>query len=106
MKSKEKIGGVTITTNMMAQEPITWDELTGKQQKEFDYINTEDEQLDAHFIKCKGDVYDISQFIMTDKSSDMFEAGWHAIHSESAFSGEVIHIIENHDQIIIGSYYS
>jgi hypothetical protein len=55
--------GVTFTTNNKPREVLTWNDLTAKEQVEFDYIDTEDKQAGSSFVRYRGWVYDLGQFL-------------------------------------------
>lgn len=76
-------------------------ELSTKQRREFDYI-PDDEIMSHEFVKYKGRIYDVSEFMRTE--SNEFN-DWHGYISDSFFSGVLIKIIDS-DSCLMGTYYS
>ena len=77
-------------------------ELTEKEKSEFDYLTTE--QIDfGSFIRYKGRVYDVGEFIrVSDGMGELL--GWHGYSSDSFFSGIVIKVSDDGEQYMIGAY--
>lgn len=89
-----------ITTNNQPRDIISWYDLTEKEQKEFDYINTEN-QIDALFFRYKGNVYDIGEAVYITSMGD-----WEGIYSQSYFHGVLIKIDPYMESVIVGQYFS
>lgn len=76
-------------------------ELTEKEKREFDYL--EPEELETRdFIRYRGWVYDLGEFMQTPKDSPLSE--WDGYSSDSFFSGIVIKYSPDREQIKIGTY--
>ena len=76
-------------------------ELSEAEKADFDYID----DIDAHdFIRYKGRVLDPSEFVATDPNGEFAE--WTGSHSETFYSGLLIKYTDDHQQVIMGSYYS
>lgn len=87
-----------IKTNRVPRNIIDAYELTADERKEFDYLNWPaiDEGSDsASFIRYKGQLYDLSEFVITDLE------GWDGLHALTYFSGVVIRLVED-DQVVVG----
>lgn len=101
---------VRITTNNVPRNIIDAYELTEKERAEFDYLNWSaiDEGSDsASFIRFKGTLYDLSEFMAwTNPPANSPLAKWHGYHSDSFFSGLVIRYCNDHDSVIVGTYYA
>ena len=78
-------------------------ELTEKERREFDYL-TADEIACGSFIRYKGLVYDVGDFMRVPNGMEGFR-GWHGYSSDSFFSGIVVKISNDNDQYMIGTYY-
>lgn len=76
-------------------------ELSKKQRSEFDYIR-DDEIMLHEFVKYKGRVYDVSEFMRIE--SNEFN-DWHGYTGDSFFSGVLIKILDP-ESCIMASYYS
>lgn len=84
-----------IITNNVPRNMIYGYELTDKQKQDFDYIA----DIDSHdFVKYKGMVFDVSEFMITDLD------GWDGVSGQSYFHGYLIKIVDS-DSVIMGSYY-
>lgn len=70
---------------------------------EFNYQNAE-ETLDG-FFHHRGNWYHLDQFMPFTENNPDF-AGWHAYAGDSFFSGVVIKLSKDGEQIKIGTYYS
>lgn len=76
-------------------------ELGDKEKQEFDYINPE--ELNYHnFVRYKGRVYDVSEFMRIEKHNQELQ-GFDGYCSDSFFSGVLIKIIDS-DTCVMGSY--
>lgn len=84
-----------IITNNVPRNMIYGYELTDKQKQDFDYI----EDINSHdFVKYKGMVFDVSEFMRTDLD------GWDGVSGQSYFHGYLIKIVDS-DAVIMGAYY-
>ena len=78
-------------------------ELTEREKVEFDYLTTDEIDLGS-FIRYKGRVYDMGEFMrVSDGMEDLL--GWHGYSSDSFFSGIVIKVSGDGEQYMIGAYY-
>ena len=84
-----------IITNNVPRNMIYGYELTDKQKQDFDYIA----DIDSHdFVKYKGMIFDVSEFMITDLE------GWDGVSGQSYFHGYLIKIVDS-DSVIMGRYY-
>jgi hypothetical protein len=102
---------LTIHTNNVPRNTLNWFELTPKEQKEFDYLDTEDRQMDASFLRYKGQIYDLGEFIRVSepmKSNCQFKGveKWDGYSSDSFFSGILIKYVNDYEQVIPATYFS
>lgn len=96
---------ITIRTNHVPRPVINAWELTPEERKEFDYLDWEAIERgedSASFIRYRGELYDLSEFVRIvpqggtdpngfahyDHSGDL--AGWDGIRTDSFFSGLVV----------------
>lgn len=105
-----------IITNSKPRELVTFHDIPKKAQSDFDYV-TDDAQCEYRFIQYKGSWYDtydtqrigvdIGQFMgwamAVEKDSPLSK--WHAVISESYFSG-VIFRFNGEDMVVCGGYTS
>lgn len=96
---------LTIRTNRKPREPLYWHELTAKEQAEFDYLDTEERQSDAQFIRYRKWVYDLGEFMRVPPGADEM-AKWDGYHSDSYFSGILIKWVDDNERVIIATYCS
>lgn len=90
-----------VVTNSVPRPLLYWNELTESERAEFDYESAQD----SVFVRYKGITYDIGDFMrITDNSP--FGSKWHAYSSETFFSGVVVHLCDDHESVVIGSYFS
>jgi hypothetical protein len=101
---------LTIVTNNRARNTLYWNELTAKEQSEFDWIEPEQREFTSDFVRYRGEVYKLSEFQscpieMTSNEGPM--KGWEGYSADSYFSGILIRFADSDcEQVIMGSYYS
>ena len=100
---------IQIKTNNVPRELICFADLTVKEQEEFDYIKG-DEVFDYRLVRYTGQVYDVNEFMALRRSNtaqlleDM--KGWDGYQSDSYFSGVVVKFTEDHESVVMGTYFS
>lgn len=98
-----------ITTNHQCRPTLMWYDLTTKEKKEFDYIEEED-QSSMLFVRYKGWVYDVGDFMRVpaeDGTANDYNhmGGWDGYQSDSAFSGVLIRWTDScGDYVVMGTY--
>lgn len=102
------VNKVTIITNNTPRPILYGYELTEKEREEFDYLDFTTSDSDGffhNFVKYKGHVYDLCEFMAINGA--MFGAlkYWHGYASDSYFSGVVIKH-KGAEHVIMGRYYS
>lgn len=95
-----------IVSNYQKREIIYWNDLTFAEKKEFDYLskNRNEDCINTSFVRYLGNVYDIGEFMMFLNNSDF--KGWDGYSSDTYFSGILIKVSEDSDNVIMGRYYS
>jgi len=73
-----------------------------KLRKQFDWMSDKKFDLTCSFFKYRGRYYHFAEFLANPNPNGMFK-GWHAICSESSFSGVLIKLCG--DDVIVGRYY-
>ncbi len=89
---------LTVITNRQPRNVLCWYELTAKEQAEFDYITDEC----GSFVRYRGATYDLGDMLRAPNSLPY----WHAIHSDSYFSGVLFRLSRDGETVICGRYYS
>lgn len=103
---------LTVKTNHHPRDLINWYDLTPAEQREFDYLDTEERQDCASFVRFKGNVYDVSEFQITSTlPADNPLRKWSGFQSDSFFSGVVLrwHVedgCEQFDRVVMGTFYN
>lgn len=99
---------LTITTNHVPREFLYWHDLTAREKRDFDYLDTEDRREDATFFRYKGRVYSLGEFLRpgTMWMSNMPAAfeGWDSYAADSFFSGVLIKLVDEGDRVVVGWY--
>ena len=91
-----------IITNNKLRFIIYGCELTAKEREQFDYYDKQ--ELDnATFVKYKGSIYDIGEFMRVEENSDLLP--WQGYSAQSAFHAILIKFTDN-EKVIIGTLYS
>ena len=96
---------ITVKTCRRPYWFLNWGDLTPKEQTKFDWLDTEDARWAASFIRYRGWVYSMDQFMRIARGMDGL-AQWDGYHSDSAFSGVVIKLSGDGDSAIMGTYFS
>lgn len=94
-----------IVTNNQPRPLLDWSNLSEKEQQEFDWLETEEEQCSADFFRYKGQVYCLDEFVRTDTDGAL--SNWDGLHATSAFSGVLVKFVPDiDDEIVVGRCYS
>ena len=89
-----------IITNNIPRQLIYGYELTDKEKTDFNYLD----DIDSHnFIKYKGFIYDVNEFMSTYNMDSLKD--WDGYSSDSYFSGVLIKFIDS-DYVLMARYYS
>ena len=100
-----------VITNNQARPVVYWYELTDKERQEFDYLETEQEQHDATFVRYRGEVYHLedTQYV----ARELWPGGkspfseWDMFVSDSFFSGVLFRYDRpDYEYVICGRYYT
>lgn len=97
----------TIKTNNQPRNLLYWNELTVKEQKDFDYLKVNEEaQANANFIRYHRRVYDVSEFMRIEHTNKDLFVKWDGYISDSYFSGVLIRYVNDNEQVIVGTFIS
>lgn len=101
---------MTVKCNEHPRLLINWDQLTPKEQKDFDYLDQHN-QPEASFVRYKGVVYDLGEFMtVTPVNANAQREGWKGFdgyHSDSFFSGVLVRYCkDNDDYVVMATYMS
>ena len=105
---RQKIGNIEVVTDNKRRLIIDGYQLSERERKEFDYI---DDFSFAYFVRYKGELYDLGDFMILNPQTvgvepSLGSIGWHGYASDSYFSGIVMRYAEgDDDRVIIGTYY-
>ncbi len=109
---------LTIKCNNVPRNVLRWYDLTDKERKEFDYLDTDDKQMEAEFVRYRGWCYHTSDFMRISHSQamtpQMIEAGFDKFDgyaSDSFFSGVLLRYAydgtyRDWERVIMATYYS
>lgn len=94
--------GLQIITNNHARLLLYWDELTTREQADFDYL-TEDNRPGANFVRYRGSAYDLGEFESAYGRAELRAKGWDGIHCDTYFSGVVVRYVKgDSDRVVMG----
>ena len=99
-------GPIEVRTNNVPRWTCNWHELSDAEKAEFDYLDTEQRQDDATFFRYKGQVWDLGEFVRTEKGGDLRRAGWIGVSSQSAFHAVVVKLANDGDQVVVGEVFA
>lgn len=91
-----------IITNNVPRNIVSGFELTEKEKQEFDYLDDVDS---GSFFRYKGLVYDIGEAMLVPETNSELKS-WQGIYTESFFSGVLITITDDCEEVVVGRYYS
>ncbi len=102
-----------IVTNNIPRNLLYGYELTAKEARDFDYIDSE--YFSAHpFFRYRGQIYDVMEFSQTVGAGHIFD-GWDRYQSDSFFSGILVRFPfdpdcgmqgeTDYDRVIVATYY-
>ena len=92
-----------IICNNLPRALLTWYDLTPREQSEFiGYLGDDDKQSSADFVRYRGLVYDVGEFMRTPDDLKPF----HGYASDSFFSGVLCRFVDDGESVIMGRYYS
>ena len=98
-----------ITTNNQPRDLLYLCDFTEAEQQQirqdFDWMTTEDLECNFGFFKYRGQIEHISSFSSTHNCPSAFE-GWDGFLSNSYFSGWLIKLTPDCDQVICARYSS
>jgi hypothetical protein len=95
-----------IKTNNHVRLILDWDQLTKKEQKEFDWMDEED-KIGADFVRYKGNVYYINDFMRCPPGVEEFK-GWDGYEADSYFSAVLVKWPDKFDmdRVVMARIYS
>lgn len=96
----------TIKTNNVPRLLLNWDQLTKKEQAEFDWMK-DDLKIGADFVRYKGWVYYLNDFMSCSPRVPEFK-GWDGYQADSYFSGVLVKWPDKQDmdRVIVGRLYT
>lgn len=98
---------MNIVTNNHYRQLISWDDLTPKEQEDFDFSD----KKQSDYFRYKGIVYTLADFChisfpVSCKTGEKPFEGWDSWHNDSFFSGILIKISDCGEMVKCGWFYS
>jgi hypothetical protein len=98
-----------VITDNKPRDVLYWWELTDKERAEFDYLDTEERQSEASFVRYKGWVYHLGDFErLPDHAPKTPEyetmRKWDGYQSDSFYSGVLVKYVEDFERVIMATY--
>lgn len=100
---------LTIVTNNVPRDVVDAWELTADERAEFDYLDwdaIEAGEDSASFVRYKGELVDLGEFVVWDNPASPTRDNWDGIRSDSFFSGLLVRYVEDFERVIVGRFYS
>jgi hypothetical protein len=98
---------VTIKTNNKPRDILYWHELTDAERREHDYLDTEDKQQDATFVRYRDWCYYLNDFMRINPGFPTeIISRWEGYHGETYFSGILVRYVEHCERVVMARYYS
>jgi hypothetical protein len=105
--------GIAVRTNNVPRDIVEGFELSLEERAEFDYIDwqaVEEGRDSASFFRYRGRVYDLGEFQTTSGLHSFGELSplraWHGYLSDSFFSGILIRYTDDHESVVVATYYA
>lgn len=98
-----------IKTNNVPRHLVYGYELTEKEAADFDYLSPG--ELSVHeFVRYKGQVYDLGEFVRIDKTVVPHPQRegwqhWHGYSSDSFFSGVLVRFSDDGESVVLATYF-
>jgi len=89
-----------VRTNNVPRLTIAWNDLTTKEQAEFDWI-AEDDRQSHNFVRYQGFAYSLSEFIRAPH----LQPKWDGVHNTSMTTGVLVKLSVN-DSVVMGVFRS
>lgn len=98
-----------IKTNNTPRHLVYGYELTKKEAADFDYLSP-DELNEREFVRYRGRVYDMGEFMRIDKTVAPHPqrqgwGHWHGYSSDSFFSGVLVRFSDDGESVVLGTYF-
>jgi len=106
---------LTIITNGVPRDVLGAHELTPAEREDFDYMDwqaIEDGRDSASFVRYKGIVYDLGEFMRWEGPEDSPLAVWDGFQSDTFFSGVLVRYVREDDgslygeSVVMARYYA
>ena len=91
---------LTIKTNRRRRPVLSWEDLTPKEQKDFDFSAKEE----SSYFRYKDWVYTLEDFMRTNCNESLSK--WDGYLSDSFFSGILVRYEDGGYSVVVGTYYS
>lgn len=98
--------GITIRGNNTPHDLVYWHELTPREQKELDYLDTDARREDAIFFRYRGNVYDLGEFPRVESYAPDYLQAFDAFSSDTFFSGVGIILTDDNERVLVYTLYS
>jgi hypothetical protein len=100
------VSGLTIRTSHQSRPVLQWHDLSARERREFDYLDTDDARSCAEFVRYRGVVYDLAEFMAASKDGPEEFRAWDGYRSDSFFSGILIRYVDDAERVVCATYYS
>jgi len=101
---------MTITSDNVEREVLTWSDLSETEREEFAYLSANGGQEDASFFRYDDWTYDMGEFERVTEQQPSL-TGWVGYSADSAFSAVLIRYVRDEyggtdsDHVVVGRYY-
>jgi len=101
---------LTIKTNNQPRRLMSLHELSSADQvearKRFDWMDSEELETSCDFFKYRDNIYHLSEFMsFTSFASGEFK-GWNGYSADTYFSGILVRIVNENEDVVVGTYFS
>lgn len=78
-------------------EILYWHDLDADEHEELDYVQDQE----GSFFRYDGNIFDLGNFMRTEKGHELYDAGWHGYEGSSIGTGYVVKIDDSGDGVTI-----
>lgn len=77
-----------------------------KVREHFDWMDQDELETSYSFFKYRGNFYHLSEFMILGSAAPSELCSWDGYSSDSYFSGIVIRMVNDNEDVVVGTYFS
>jgi hypothetical protein len=101
---------LTVVTNNAPRETMCFSDFSVKDQvklrEKFDWMDENEIEETYSFFKYKGEILHLSEFMNVNYSCPTELKGWDGYLTDTYFSGLVVRLVSDNEEVVVGRFYS